>query len=130
MQLEKRIGDIIKTIAVDKDGVIWVGHLPHDKLGYLGGITKFDGARWNIVELSGIPNDKLESIEVDQDNFKWFCTENGLGKYKIGNTLLVFSTKNAGILSNHIKSIHIDKSGDLWVATYGGGLEKLKKGNF
>ncbi len=130
MQLGEKIGDIIKTIAVDKDGVILVGHLPHDKLGYLGGITKFDGVKWSIVELTGIPNDKIESIDVDQNNFKWFSSRDGLAKYKAGNTLLIFNSNNAGLIYNHITSVKIDKSGDLWIATFGGGVQKLKKGNY
>ena len=90
----------------------------------------FDGTKWNLITLNGIPTTLVEKIWVDQNNYKWICSKGGLGKFMQVGDLTTFTTTNSKLPANQVKDVVIDSNGDLWIGTFGGGLAKLKKGNF
>jgi len=61
--------------------------------------------------------------------FLWFGTKNGLSRYDGYNFILFrHDPENPHSLShNHITSIAEDQSGDLWIGTNGGGLNKFDR---
>ncbi|MCX6173463.1 MAG: PEGA domain-containing protein [Ignavibacteriales bacterium] len=130
MQLGQNLGNVIYSIACDFYGTIWVSHASDDKLGYRGGISQYNGNKWNIASFAGFSNDGVHYIYVDENNAKWFCSVGGLGKFTSANGFSYYSKMYTGLQSNNIVSVALDKSGNLWIATYGGGLSKFKKGNF
>ncbi len=69
-------------------------------------------------------------IWVDKNNYKWIGTKNGLGKFLQPDNIVPFTTDNSQIPGGWIESTAIDLNGDLYVGTFGGGVGKLKKGNF
>ena len=73
------------------------------------------------------PQDFIHCIIQDHKGFMWFGTENGLFRYD-GYEFKVFkhNPENPYSLShNDITAICEDDSGKLWIATEGGGLNKL-----
>jgi ligand-binding sensor domain-containing protein len=81
----------------------------------------------------GLSQSSVFCIFQDSRGFMWFGTENGLNRYN-GHTFKVFEeSKGSYSLSNNlVRAICEDKSGKLWVGTWGGGLNKLNraKGEF
>lgn len=130
MSLTQNVGNAINDIAVDNIGNVWVAHVANIPAGESGGTTMFDGTKWNLITLNGIPTTLVEKIWVDQNNYKWICSKGGLGKFMQVGDLTTFTTTNSKLPANQVKDVVIDSNGDLWIGTFGGGLAKLKKGNF
>lgn len=69
----------------------------------------------------------VRCILQDSRGFLWFGTEDGLNRYD-GYTLISYRHNPriaSSISSNDITSLHKDRSGSLWIGTYGGGLNKF-----
>ncbi len=130
MALPINVGDCIQDITFDNDGTIWAAHTPAFIYGWVGGITKYDGNNWSVVQLNGIDTSLPEMIWVDKNNYKWIGTKNGLGKFLQPDNIVPFTTDNSQIPGGWIESTAIDLNGDLYVGTFGGGVGKLKNGNF
>ncbi|MEO6456619.1 MAG: two-component regulator propeller domain-containing protein, partial [Ginsengibacter sp.] len=83
---------------------------------------------------AGLSQSNVISILQDSRGFMWFGTRDGLNKYD-GYKFTVYKNdpKNKNSISNsYIPEIIESKNGDLWIATWGGGLNKFdrKKGIF
>src|SRR5258705_4449906 len=78
---------------------------------------------------SGLSQSNVLCILQDSRGFIWFGTQDGLNKYD-GYSITVYKkdSKKTGTLShNYIKDIIEDKNGDLWIATWGGGLNRYDR---
>jgi hypothetical protein len=130
MNLGKYIGNSIHDLASDKNGIIWASHNQNTITKELGGITVFDGNSWVVKQINDIPTNTTETIFVDGYNTKWIGTKSGLIVYVSDSDIRYFTTINSKLPSSRIETITIDANGDLFVGSWGGGLGKLKKGNF
>lgn len=93
-------------------------------------VLKFEHLETN----AGLSQSNVLSILQGSDGFMWFGTQDGLNRYD-GYNMTVYKkdSKKAGSLShNYIKDIAQAKNGGLWVATWGGGLNRydLQKDEF
>lgn len=131
MGLPINVGNIIKEIKCDRRGNVYVAHAPSKNNGYTGGFTKFNGSFWEVLTLNVISSHLIETIYVDKNDMIWVGTKDGLTKFydNPGNAIF-YNTYNSQIPGKEVSGIVIDKNDDLWVTTFGGGLGKLKKGNF
>ncbi len=130
MNLPATLGNSIKDIQVDKNGIVWLAHIERLDSNEFGGLSKFDGQNFEVVDLKGLPTNHISKITVDSNNYKWISTIAGLGRFMQPSNLITFTTSNSKIPAMQVSDVRIDRNGDLWVATYGGGIGKLKKGNF
>ena len=125
--LPQNVGNSIVDVKADNDGIVWVAHKENLSKDETGGLTKFDGQSWSVVELPGFPTNYIKRIYVDANNYKWICTINGIARFKNPDKLLIYNYSNSKIPGNVITGAEVDAAGDLWVATFGGGIGKLKK---
>lgn len=106
------------AFAIDSNGIKWVGT-------YSRRIFKFDGTTWtsfdNIPGWSGV---WVNSIVVDGDNNKWFCTSGGVFKYD--GTIWTKYTQSDGLAGNDVRSMAFDSIGNKWFTTWGDGISKLR----
>lgn len=68
---------------------------------------------------SGLSQSWVMCIEQDNLGFMWFGTGNGLNKYD-GYNFSVYTHKRGdetSIISNHVQTLSIDESGNIWVGT-------------
>lgn len=92
------------------------------------GVTRFDGERFtNYGAAEAVPGGML-TIAQDRRGALWFGGLGGLTRYADG-AFTTFDT-SAGLSNNHVRSIHEDADGVLWIGTYGGGLNRFKDGRF
>jgi ligand-binding sensor domain-containing protein len=121
--------EFINSIYCDNSGLIWVGT---DK----GGVNKFNVNQKEFRFLSNDPDDQnslsnntVNSI-MDEIDVLWVGTAGGgLNRYDKKTGLIKYYANNPhryeGISSNFITSIYRDRSGDLWIGTWGMGFDKM-----
>lgn len=121
-------------IDKDKEGNIWFGTI-------LAGAFRFDGERFIWVgekELSRLDDGRepgVRSMLEDKNGYMWLS--NFISKYKIkpqGSPAYekITTTENAATLVGdrigYFNSGLIDREGNLWMTTYGGGVWKYEGG--
>jgi len=126
------------ALLQDKDRNVWVGT-------YSGGVSRWlvneDETRFEKNMLSHNPNietsitgDIIRDIFQDSNGNIWFATGSGLSKLtpdqiyskvpKFDNYKNNPDVKNS-ISHNYILTVFESKSGDIWIGTFGGGLNKV-----
>ena len=76
----------------------------------------------NYSTTDGLPNNAVRSLFLDSKNILWIGTENGVSRMENGS----FSTLNEidGLGHNSCWDINQDSNGNMWFASYGGGVSK------
>lgn len=77
----------------------------------------------------GLSHSNVRGILQDGQGFMWFSTDDGLDKYD-GYKFTVYKNDPndpASLSHNGLWKIIEDRSGNIWVATWGGGLEKFDR---
>ncbi|HYF70113.1 MAG TPA: two-component regulator propeller domain-containing protein [Ohtaekwangia sp.] len=80
----------------------------------------------HISTEAGLSQSHIQCILQDSHGFMWFGTRDGLNKYDGYNfTIFKNNEKDSNSLGNdRISDMAEDINGDIWLATYGGGLNK------
>ena len=132
----------IAVLTKDKKGDIWSGS--YDK----GGLIKFTPTRfgekkptflqyqYDPSNENSLTSSSISCIYEDSKGVLWVGT-NGGGLNKIlrdqfnnpEKFIRIVNEKNnsKSLSSNYVFSIHEDKKGNIWVGTFGGGLNKISK---
>ena len=83
---------------------------------------------WQVDE--GLPYGGVLAIVQTPDGYLWLGTEEGLVRFD-GVHFDVFSSDNTPQMkNNYISSLLVDRSGNLWAGTLGGGLLRFRDGQF
>jgi len=126
------------SILEDSHKNVWIGT-------YNGGIHRWlyqgenapykkDVLVYSKNDMSGISNNIIRNIYEDSKKNIWFATGNGLNKLlpKEKNkskpkfiTYLHKPNDSLSISHNYILEIYESKKGDIWIGTFGGGLNKF-----
>ncbi len=130
MKLQRNLGNGIRYVKVDNNGIVWVAHVQNLIAGELGGLTTYDGVNWTQVSLLGVPADQVETVYIDSKNQKYVGTKNGFGYFVNSFSLKYFNTSNSPLTASQVVGISLDQNEDLYVVTFGGGMCKIKKGNY
>jgi ligand-binding sensor domain-containing protein len=83
----------------------------------------------HITSNEGLSQSNVQCILQDSRGYMWFGTEDGLNRYD-GYSIKVYRTdpsKPNTLSSDFIKDIVEDSAGNLWVATWGGGLNRFDR---
>jgi len=93
-------------------------------------LTQNNNIKFEHLDInSGLSQSNVQCILQDSRGFIWFGTPDGLNKYD-GYNITVYkkdSKKTNSLSHNYIKDIIEDKNGDLWIATWGGGLNRYNR---
>lgn len=129
------------SLLTDSEQNIWIGTYGSGVHRWLR--TEIEGVYEKEVfshyanSTNSVPSDIVRSILEDSQGNIWLATGNGLcmisaqERYKKRPKFVTYKNDpdNASSLShNYILSLYESKSGDLWIGTFGGGLNKLIKG--
>ena len=82
----------------------------------------------NYTTAEGLPNNAIRSLFIDNENRLWIGTENGVSRLENG----VFFTLDIsnGLGHNSCWDISQDDKGNMWFASYGGGVSKFNGKKF
>ncbi len=117
----------VYTVFQDHKGFMW--------FGTRDGLHKYDGYSFKVYrnkpgDSSSISNSTIRAI-YEHDSVLWIGTERGLNRFDSQTerfTHYLNDPTNVSSLShNRIRAIIADTSGDLWIGTNGGGLNKLTR---
>jgi streptogramin lyase len=89
------------------------------------GITFWDGNSFNNF-FPGTSDININDVFIDNNNSKWFSTNEGLIHFNNLNISESFRSINSLITSDNVQSTVVDQSGNVWITTFGGGLNKYK----
>ncbi len=121
------------SLLEDRSGALWVGT-------YNSGLYRFlpDGAvknfRHNPANSSSLSDNIVRSILQDRSGNLWIGTGNGLNKLSADElnqdqpSFVSFKNIPGDISSlsfNYVLALHESQQGELWVGTFGGGLNRL-----
>jgi streptogramin lyase len=124
----------VKSLAVDRDGVVWIGT---DNGPCLISDSKkiFDGSNFDAVEKRVPRNDGTDqydylfsgstvlSMAVDGSNNVWFGLESGVylvAQDRDATQLEYFNTDNSPLLENAVTTMAIDNNGEVFFGTSSG----------
>ncbi|MCX7987083.1 MAG: ATP-binding protein [Bacteroidales bacterium] len=118
------INDFVSSITEDKHGYIWIGTYQ--------GLDRFDPRSGKFLHLSSVINNhsitKVGCLAVDSNNRIWVGTREGL--FRLSNRgvdtvwdVRFFSTHD-GLSDNYVTYLYFDLQGNLWIGTYGFGLNQ------
>jgi len=120
----------VREIYETERGTVWVGTDG-------GGLSKFnptDGSfqtyTFDRNDPTSLSNNSVRAIYEDTTGILWVGTRNGLNRFNpIKGTFkrYLHDPDDPSSISNNFvySSIYMDKQGNLWLGTYGGGLNKL-----
>jgi ligand-binding sensor domain-containing protein/signal transduction histidine kinase len=122
----------VKSIAIDRDGRVWIGT-------YYGGVNIYDKNAPDFITVKkknrpgSLSHNNVSAILIDNRKRVWVGTDGG-GLNFARNTDDLFAGKLSKVsLKNEIsnfeekkvKCIAADSSGNIWVGSWGGGLYKI-----
>ncbi|MBU2945469.1 hybrid sensor histidine kinase/response regulator transcription factor [Zobellia uliginosa] len=94
--------------------------------------TKVKSKKPEDLQLKKIAEQAILKMAIDSKNRLWSGTKNGLDQYRLKLDTLILKEHHdtsfenkASLSSNYIRSLLIDKTGILWVGTFGTGINKL-----
>ena len=97
---------------------------------WLSGFSQPASPRFeHIGTETGLSQSNVICILHDSRGFMWFGTRDGLNKYD-GYSFTIYKnipTDPRSISNNFITSIAEDTNGDLWIATWGGGVNRYDR---
>ncbi len=121
--------DIVESLCFDYDGRLWVGTS--------GGLCLFDEKtkqftryKHDPTDPNSLPNDYIWNISVSKKkDGLWLATHDGLSKFDWNkNKFFHFKNNPAdpnSLSYNFLRAAVEDDQNNLWVCTFGGGLNKL-----
>ncbi|MEO8405422.1 MAG: two-component regulator propeller domain-containing protein, partial [Chitinophagaceae bacterium] len=131
--IESRVVSIVEDV-IDNDPVLLVspyGHyLTYYDLTTQKWVSRLDTAR-KIIEQFNIKDNLIPKLFRTSTGKIWMATtREGLGEWKTTHGGTVFYSNdpvgNQGLSNNHVSDITEDRLGNLWVSTYGGGLNYVE----
>jgi signal transduction histidine kinase/ligand-binding sensor domain-containing protein len=123
-------GNVLSALAEDKNGLIWMGDRNAEGISIFDKKTgKFSYCQSDEFDPYSLNTNKLNCIYQDKTGSMWVGSIIGVNKYSPGKLKFkrYFSNPNVpGKLSfNNSLSFAESKTGDIWIGTDGGGLNKL-----
>jgi len=87
--------------------------------------------KWEqLATKEGLPNDHIFAVRADKD-YVWIGTENGLARYDKQTRKIKSWLEKDGLPWKVITGIEVNpKTGEVWLALFGGGLARFSGGRF
>jgi signal transduction histidine kinase/ligand-binding sensor domain-containing protein len=123
--------NVIVSLGVDKQGTLWAGTMN----GFLAKLDETTG-RFTSYELDAEPvntPNMIQSIVEDDTGVLWIGTENGISRFnpltETWDHVRHDPNDPQSLSGNNIqsKAVYFDRKGDLWVGTFGWGLNRIPK---
>ncbi|RAK00452.1 signal transduction histidine kinase [Larkinella arboricola] len=119
----------VRTLYEDRKGRLWIGT---DN----GGLCMFNKATGNFIVFrhdktrhQSLASNNVTAIAEDHQGNLWIGTDRGLDQFNPDNRTFVHYSPQSGtpgrLSYGSIRDVLVDHTGQLWVATFGGGLNRF-----
>ena len=120
-------GNNILSLCEDHEGGFWIG--------LYGGISYLGKSKFKTYSTKdGLPENNCFGIHEFRNGKLWIATFGGITEVKEQgqNNVIVktYTTNNSKLPSNIVRFFDEDTEGNIWIATYAGGLVKYKDNEF
>lgn len=112
-------GNTVRTVFVDTSDDLWIGT---DQSGLY---RLHNGCFSNYRQASGLIANSVTEIAQHRTGEIWLATPKGISRFD-GRSFTNYRSPGLTL----VRAFHWDRSGSLWIGTYGGGLFRLKEGKF
>jgi signal transduction histidine kinase/ligand-binding sensor domain-containing protein/CheY-like chemotaxis protein len=112
------VQDSVRAVAQTRDGYVW--------LGTQAGLVRFDGVRFTAYDRHNTPElviDRIRALAEGPDGSLWIGTD-GAGLVRLRNGRFSRLTREQGLPSDVVFSLHVDTAGLLWIGGAAGGLAR------
>ncbi len=113
----------VQAVLQTRDGYVWFGTQE--------GLVRFDGSRFDVFNRRNtpeLPGNDVKALFEAPDGSLWIGTGRRAGAPAEGR-FTSYTIQN-GLTHDWIYAITGDRSGNLWLGTFGGGLLRFKDGKF
>ncbi len=127
--------DAVSSLYEDKDGGIWIGTYARGVNYYSPWMKKFTSIEHIPGELQSL-SDNVVNYFLEEEEYLWIATENGLGRFNKQTNLYKNYFQEAGnsksLGANGVLYIYKDSYDNIWIGTWNGGLNlyNRKEDNF
>ncbi len=114
----------VSSVSIDGNGSVWMATESQWNWNlyyyYDAELVKFDGTTWTVYDTtnSGLPDNYINDIALDQSGIKWIGTDDGLAAFD-GINWTIYNTSNSGLPDNGVGLIAIDANGTKWMGCAG-----------
>lgn len=120
--------NVVLDIIQDRHGIMW--------FATENGLTRYDGIHFTVYHHSAtnprsLCSDVVTALAEDIEGNLWVGTKGGLNRYdRTGNTFIRYTVDKQnydsgnGLRNSHVKALHADSLGYLWVETADGFLSE------
>ncbi len=107
----------VYSVKQDKNGYLWIGTA--------SGLSKFNGTNFiNYTTENGLADGAVKTIYIDQNEVVWIGhVDGGISRIKNDSIEIVLQ------MSADITSFEEDNDGNLWIASFKGGVTKISNPN-
>ncbi|NBP70726.1 MAG: hypothetical protein EBU52_18555, partial [Cytophagia bacterium] len=116
-QDEGLLSNNVSTLGVSEGDTLYVGTAD-------GLHTLYNGKLKTLNFLKNVP---INDVYIDQENRKWFATENGVARISADNKLEELSSRKKGFAYSRLNSISRDKEGSVWISSGRDGLLQMRE---
>lgn len=113
-------GEAIRALCADGE-TLWLGT-------YYSTLLKCDASGVTVAAPRGSFSGNITSMVLEAPGVLWIGSSGGLHRWESGK-IRSWGTHD-GLLSASIRALYRDPDGTLWIGTLGGGLSRLKDGQF
>jgi ligand-binding sensor domain-containing protein len=115
-----------RALLVDAGQNIWAATFSGANFG--AGLFRWNNGLFEPAPGSEVINPQVSALHQDRAGRLWAGTQRGLACWD-GRAWRVFTTRD-GLSADIVRAIADDAEGNLWIGTEGGGLNRLKEGQF
>jgi len=122
-------GEEIEFLKEDSQGTVWIGTFDMGVSSY----SRTGEFSFDYSLNTNIRQKQVRAMEIDQDNYLWIGTLEGLIYYDIENRQLeniFIRSQEVDLQGNAITALYVDTKNRVWVGSDGKGVTLIDEGEF
>ena len=119
-------GNLVRDLLVDDKGTLWLA--TDTGLGeWVPEERRFRTYQPNASDIHSLPSAVIADLFLDAGNVLWVGTYGGISRWNYASDAFVSVSKSSGALDHDVvTAIAEGVDGELWVGSYGGGVDRLQ----